>query len=106
MKQKRYLTILLLPVHTVIYPQDHSELVHLSLSSQPSLRSVSAPNGSSYKYLNSSIEETDNGSTGQTKIKIRIDNGMQAYLISDPQPLESAAAVSVAVGSWNNPTID
>ncbi len=35
--------------------------------------------------------------------KIRLDNGLEAYIISDPQASESAAAISVEAGSWNDP---
>jgi insulysin len=35
--------------------------------------------------------------------KLRLDNGLEAYLISDPETKQSAASISVAVGSWNDP---
>jgi insulysin len=35
--------------------------------------------------------------------KIRLDNGLEAYIISDPYLKESGAALSVAVGSWDDP---
>ncbi|SCC90627.1 Uncharacterized protein SCG7086_BU_00070 [Chlamydiales bacterium SCGC AG-110-P3] len=35
--------------------------------------------------------------------KIRLDNGLEAYLISDPSADKSAAALSVNVGSWSDP---
>lgn len=35
--------------------------------------------------------------------KIRLDNGLEALLISDPETKESGAALAVAVGSWNDP---
>jgi insulysin len=35
--------------------------------------------------------------------KIELDNGLKAYLISDPKAEQSAACLSVAVGSWNDP---
>ena len=34
--------------------------------------------------------------------KIRLDNGLEAYLISDPKADQSAAALSMEVGSWND----
>jgi|JI10StandDraft_1071094.scaffolds.fasta_scaffold03989_19 insulysin len=34
--------------------------------------------------------------------KIRLDNGLEAYLISDPKANQSAAALSMEVGSWND----
>jgi insulysin len=35
--------------------------------------------------------------------KIRLENGLEALLISDPLTHESGAALSVAVGSWDDP---
>jgi len=35
--------------------------------------------------------------------KIRLSNGIEAYLISDPTTHESAAAISVGAGSWDDP---
>ena len=35
--------------------------------------------------------------------KIRLENGLEAYLISDPKADQSAAALSMEVGSWNDP---
>lgn len=35
--------------------------------------------------------------------KIRLDNGLEAYLISDPGADESAAALAVNIGSWYDP---
>ena len=35
--------------------------------------------------------------------KLRLDNGLEAYLISDPHTSDSAAALSVEVGSWHDP---
>lgn len=35
--------------------------------------------------------------------KIRLKNGLEAYLISDPNTEQSAASLSVGVGSWNDP---
>lgn len=36
-------------------------------------------------------------------VKIQLENGLQACLISDPETKQSAASLSVEVGSWNNP---
>jgi insulysin len=36
-------------------------------------------------------------------MKIRLDNGLEVYLISDPGCSQSAAALSVDVGSWHDP---
>lgn len=35
--------------------------------------------------------------------KMRLDNGLEALLISDPDTKESGAALAVAVGSWDDP---
>ncbi|MCB1180840.1 MAG: insulinase family protein [Chlamydiia bacterium] len=35
--------------------------------------------------------------------KIRLNNGLEAYLISDPDTTESGAALSVGVGTWDDP---
>ena len=35
--------------------------------------------------------------------KIKLDNGLEAYLISDPETQESAASLTVEVGSWHDP---
>ncbi|MBS0629674.1 MAG: insulinase family protein [Verrucomicrobia bacterium] len=35
--------------------------------------------------------------------KIRLANGLEAYLISDPEVDQSAAALAVEAGSWNDP---
>ena len=35
--------------------------------------------------------------------KIRLDNGLEALIISDPKAEESAAALAVGVGSWSDP---
>lgn len=36
-------------------------------------------------------------------LKIRLDNGLEALLISDPNATSSAAALSVETGSWHDP---
>jgi insulysin len=36
-------------------------------------------------------------------IKIRLENGLEAYLVSDPKAEQSAAALSVTSGSWHDP---
>lgn len=40
---------------------------------------------------------------GRKSVKIRLKNGLQAYLISDPKIEQSAAALAVEVGSWQDP---
>src|SRR5579885_2979098 len=45
-----------------------------------------------------------NPSLADRKIaKIRLDNGVEAYIISDPKADQSAAGIAVEVGSWDDP---
>lgn len=76
---------------------------HGSVSPRCFSSSVSFKDGSSYPSIPPLAEERIMGSTVQKTMKMRLDNGMQVYLISDPQAAESAAAVSVRVGNWNDP---
>ncbi|MBS0622315.1 MAG: hypothetical protein JSR80_05100, partial [Verrucomicrobia bacterium] len=36
-------------------------------------------------------------------LKLRLDNGLEALLISDPGASEAGAALSVEVGTWQDP---
>ena len=36
--------------------------------------------------------------------KIRLENGLEAVLISDPDTNQSGAALAAAVGSWDDPS--
>ena len=40
---------------------------------------------------------------GKVSVKLRLKNGMDVLLISDPFAVQSAAALSVEAGSWHNP---
>lgn len=40
---------------------------------------------------------------GRKSAKIQLRNGLEAYIISDPEIKQSAAALAVHVGSWNDP---
>lgn len=42
--------------------------------------------------------------TKRETAKIRLNNGVEVLLISDPETDQSAAALSISVGSWNDPT--
>jgi insulysin len=67
----------------------------------------------SYEHLFSSCSDfevvTDKSESGwvghssQRTLKIRLKNGLEVLLISDPKASQSAAALSVHVGSWDNP---
>ncbi len=39
----------------------------------------------------------------QASAKIRLNNGLEVFLISDPETDQSAAAISIESGSWNDP---
>ncbi|MCX6990638.1 MAG: insulinase family protein [Chlamydiae bacterium] len=41
--------------------------------------------------------------TARKTLKIRLKNGLEVYLISDPQVEQSAASLAVEVGSWSDP---
>lgn len=36
-------------------------------------------------------------------LKIRLENGLEAYLISDPEAMHAGAVLTVQAGSWNDP---
>ncbi len=59
-------------------------------------RSIIIPNASN---LNISTPSFKNRKT----LKIRLENGLEAYLVSDPNLKESGALVGVEIGSWDNP---
>lgn len=51
-------------------------------------------------------DKADNYPVGQGKrntLKICLNNGLEVFLISDPKVAQSAAALSVETGSWNDP---
>lgn len=56
----------------------------------------SVENEESYPILTPSLDQ-------RKTAKIQLKNGMQAYLISDPNVDQSAASVSVKAGSWQDP---
>lgn len=103
MKKKRYLAILLICLQALVYSDSLSESFSIPLFPKGSLQRQSTQDRQSYRYINRSIENSNKESSGKTTRKVRLDNGMQVYLISDPEAASSAAAVSVDVGSWNNP---
>ena len=106
MKKKRYLAILLICLQALVYSDSLPDSFFIPLFPKSSLDRGSTQDRQSYRYINRSIEKSNKESSGKTTRKVRLDNGMQVYLISDPEAASSAAAVSVDVGSWNNPTID
>lgn len=54
------------------------------------------PDQSELEILSPSLSE-------RKSAKIRLANGLKAYLISDPEIEQSAAALAVEAGSWNDP---
>lgn len=103
MKKKRYLAILLICLQALVYSDSLPDSFFIPLFPKSSLDRGSTQDSQSYRYINRSIEKSNEESSGKTTRKVRLDNGMQVYLISDPEADSSAAAVSVDVGSWNNP---
>jgi insulysin len=103
MKKKRYLAILLICLQALVYSDSLPDSFFIPLFPKSSLDRGSTQDRQSYRYINRSIEKSNKESSGKTTRKVRLDNGMQVYLISDPEAASSAAAVSVSVGSWNNP---
>lgn len=60
---------------------------------------------SAYQIINdtSSVQILTPSFKNRKTAKIKLDNGLEAYIISDPLLKESGAALSVEVGSWNDP---
>jgi insulysin len=66
------------------------------IATSPMLSYTVIPDESNLPILNPEF-------TDQKIMKLRLENGLQALIISDPKAEQSAASVSVAVGSWNDP---
>ncbi len=50
------------------------------------------------------LKDLSNFDQGESKlVKLLLPNGLKVFLCSDPELLESSGAVSVEVGSWNDP---
>lgn len=65
-------------------------------ATQTQLGFTSIPDTSELPFLNPDL--------GSRQIaKLRLDNGMEVLLISDPETDQSAASVAVDIGSWNDP---
>lgn len=60
---------------------------------------------SAYEIINdtSKVEILTPSFKARKTAKIKLDNGLEVYIISDPLLKESGAALSVEVGSWNDP---
>lgn len=69
----------------------------LASTQQPQLPSYTVvPDESGLTLLNPSLAE-------RKTVKLRLANGLEAFLISDPKAEQSAAALSVESGSWHDP---
>ena len=94
--------ILLISLQMQGYSRNSSDPIGLSVLKQ--VWGPSSVKGSSdYEVIPSLSGLQKEGTLVKRTMKIRLENGVQAYLISDPEASDSAAAVSVRVGSWNDP---
>jgi insulysin len=66
------------------------------LTKEPSMNYSLIEDKSELTILNSDLKERKTS-------KIRLENGLEALLISDPKADKSSASVSVAAGSWDDP---
>ncbi|MBI2742575.1 MAG: insulinase family protein [Chlamydiales bacterium] len=76
-----------------------SPLVFADSTAQKTLQGLdyqTVQNQISYPILNPSLR-------GRAVEKIQLKNGLQVYLISDPDAKQSAAGLCVEAGSWNDP---
>ena len=94
--------ILLISLQIQGYSRNSSDPIGLSVLKQ--VWGPSSVQGSSdYEVIPSLSGSQKEDPFVKKTMKIRLNNGVQAYLISDPKASDSAAAVSVRVGSWNDP---
>ena len=90
---QRALTLLILPV-TVLCGSLSAQ--HSDEQSKQSTGYDTIEDRNALRVLTPSLSERQTA-------KIRLDNGLEAHLISDPSADKSAAALSVNVGSWSDP---
>jgi insulysin len=80
-------------------------MIHMLLSTTAVLMSAVSPmnsytvipDQSNLPLLNPDLSE-------RQSVKLRLNNGLQALIISDPKADQSAVSVSVGAGSWNDPS--
>src|SRR5262245_874764 len=60
------------------------------------LQYTALPNASHISILTPSLAK-------QETFKMRLKNGLEAYLISDPDATEAGAVLTVRVGNWDDP---
>jgi len=58
---------------------------------------------SEYEIIRDKTDSLSSDLGKRNSLKICLKNGLEVYLISDPMVTQSAAALSVAAGSWNDP---
>jgi len=71
-------------------------LLSMALLFGADLNPLLVPDQSELEILSPSLSE-------RKTAKLRLPNGLEAYLISDPEVEQSAAALAVEAGSWNDP---
>lgn len=82
MKKNRLIFFFILCINTLVFSNEHS----LMLVKDQNRLEIHTP----------SLKE-------RTTAKVRLSNGLEAYLISDPGADQSAAAFAMDVGSWSDP---
>lgn len=60
--------------------------------------------GSDYEVVTDKAGQSIIASAESQTVKIRLDSGLEMYLISDQAASESSVALSIEAGSWDNPT--
>lgn len=58
---------------------------------------------SEYEVIRDKADNYQGGQGKRNTLKICLKNGLEVFLISDPKVVQSAAALSVETGSWNDP---
>ncbi len=80
-------------------------MIHMLISATTALMAATSPI-SSYTVVPdaSNLPILTPELADRKTLKLRLENGLQALLISDPKADQSATAVSVGAGSWNDPS--
>ena len=71
-------------------------LLSLKLSAKTPLSYEKVEDQTQLQILNPQLSE-------RKVAKLRLSNGLEAYIVSDPGIQQSAAALAVEAGSWNDP---
>lgn len=78
------------------------KMLILSLVCATSLTWAESPKGYEEVQDQCNLKVLTRSLSERKTAKIRLSNGLEAYLISDPNADQSAAALSMEVGSWND----